>query len=167
MLRRAGTHSRGEFVTWAPAQQRTAKALRCVRGTRSLNRLARIGHRRRQLAGWMERQSYPTISSRDVDGFREGLSPPYAFDLPDVEAARVGFGTVALESPLYRHAFGRIGVEFGRRANAIDVSAKTRSARGCGLERQSANEFNAEPDTNRSARYPNARARRGRDARGY
>jgi hypothetical protein len=33
MRRRAGTQT----ATWAPAQQRTANALRCVRGTREEN----------------------------------------------------------------------------------------------------------------------------------
>ncbi len=32
---------------------------------------------RASLAGWVERQRYPSNSFRDVDGFREGLNPSY------------------------------------------------------------------------------------------
>ena len=54
--------------------------------------------------------------------------------------------------------------------NAIDVSVNTQSAAcagDCGLERQSANEFNAESDANRSKGYPDARARRRGVACGF
>jgi hypothetical protein len=34
-------------------------------------------HSQTQLVGWVERQRYPSISYRDVDGFREGLNPSY------------------------------------------------------------------------------------------